>query len=43
MKYICRLGICFLFLIFLDCEKKNPPQSYLALGDSYTVGESVSK
>lgn len=43
MKYICRLGICFLFLIFLDCEKKKPPQSYLALGDGYTIGESVTK
>ena len=43
MKYICLLGISFLFLIFLGCKKEIPPQSYLALGDSYTIGESVSK
>jgi len=43
MKYICRLGICFLFLIFLGCGEKNSLQSYLALGDSYTIGESVSE
>ena len=43
MNFMCRLGICFLFLIFLGCNKEIPLQSYLALGDSYTVGESVSK
>ena len=43
MKYICRLGICFLFSIFLGCGEKNSLQSYLALGDSYTIGESVSE
>ena len=43
MKYICRFGICFLFLIFLGCGEKNSLQSYLALGDSYTIGESVSE
>ena len=43
MNFMYRLEICFLFLIFLGCNKEIPPQSYLALGDSYTVGESVSK
>ena len=43
MNFMYRLEICFLFLIFLGCNKEIPPQSYLALGDGYTVGESVSK
>ena len=43
MKYIFRFGICFLFLIFLRCEKEISKQSYLALGDGYTIGESISK
>ena len=31
----------FILLLFVGCEKKQPRQSYLALGDSYTIGESV--
>ena len=31
----------FILLLFIGCEKKQPRQSYLALGDSYTIGESV--
>ena len=31
----------FSLLLFVGWEKKQPRQSYLALGDSYTIGESV--
>ena len=42
---IQRLATLFFTVIFLivSCEKKQPKQSYLALGDNYTIGESVSK
>ena len=43
MNYFYRLWICFLLSSLLSCKHENPPQSYLALGDSYTIGESVSK
>lgn len=35
----------FVFLVFTACEEKEeiPKQSYLALGDSYTIGESVTE
>tara|TARA_Y100000389_G_C17459268_1_gene520458 strand:+ start:1914 stop:2639 length:726 start_codon:yes stop_codon:yes gene_type:complete len=37
-------NLVLLILIFfcLGCEKKQKKQSYLALGDSYTIGEAVS-
>lgn len=34
--------ICFMIL-FISCKKMGLKESYLALGDSYTVGESISK
>ena len=27
----------------MSCKKKQPKQTYLALGDSYTIGESVTE
>ena len=35
--------VLFILIFFcLRCEKKQKKQSYLALGDSYTIGEAVS-
>ena len=35
--------VLFILIFFcLGCEKKQKKQSYLALGDSYTIGEAVS-
>ena len=30
-------------ILFISCKKMGLKESYLALGDSYTVGESISK
>ena len=30
-------------ILFSSCKKMSLKESYLALGDSYTVGESISK
>jgi len=39
-KYIFYILFSLLIGVF-SCQKKITPQSYLALGDNYTVGESV--
>ena len=43
MKTLHSFGIFIFFLLFLGCQEKEPPQQFLALGDSYTIGESVSE
>jgi len=30
-------------ILFISCKKMGLKESYLALGDSYTMGESISK
>ena len=37
---LCILGI---IILLVSCKKENLKESYLALGDSYTLGESISK
>ena len=39
---IRKLVLFFLIFFSLECEKKQKKQSYLALGDNYTIGEAVS-
>ena len=39
---IRKLVLFFLIFFSLGCEKKQKKQSYLALGDNYTIGEAVS-
>jgi hypothetical protein len=43
MKTLHPLGIFILVLLFFGCQEKTPPLRLLALGDSYTIGESVSE
>ena len=37
------LSITCFMILFSSCKKMSLKESYLALGDSYTVGESISK
>ena len=37
------LSITYFMFLFSSCKKMGLKESYLALGDSYTVGESISK
>ena len=37
------LSITCFMILFISCKKMSLKESYLALGDSYTVGESISK
>ena len=37
------LSIISFIILFSSCKKMGLKESYLALGDSYTVGESISK
>lgn len=37
------LSITCFMILFISCKKMGLKESYLALGDSYTVGESISK
>ena len=37
------LSITCFIILFSSCKKMSLKESYLALGDSYTVGESISK
>ena len=37
------LSITCFMILFSSCKKMSSKESYLALGDSYTVGESISK
>ena len=39
---IRKLVLFILIFFSLGCEKKQKKQSYLALGDNYTIGEAVS-
>jgi lysophospholipase L1-like esterase len=43
MKTLHPLGIFILMLLFFGCQEKTPPLRLLTLGDSYTIGESVSE
>jgi lysophospholipase L1-like esterase len=43
MKTLHPLGIFILVLLFFGCQEKTQPLRLLALGDSYTIGESVSE
>ena len=42
LKFYLLSITCFMIL-FSSCKKMSLKESYLALGDSYTVGESISK
>ncbi len=37
------LSITCFMILFISCKKMGLKESYLALGDSYTMGESISK
>ena len=37
------LSITCFMILFSSCKKMSLKESYLALGDSYTVGESIYK
>ena len=39
---IRKLILFILIFLSLECEQKQKKQSYLALGDNYTIGEAVS-
>ena len=37
------LIIIFIIILFISCKKLSSKESYLALGDNYTSGESISE
>ncbi len=43
MRFLNVLFSLVLIFTILQCEKKTKPYTFLALGDSYTIGESVAK